>query len=278
MKQLVALTFVAMVIFSGCGKDIEEFNKPANYWYSKMVDSVANGSLDKADSYFSSLQSEHLNSSLLPEATMIMALAHMSQEEYLLAEHFLDEYIRRYSTSTDREYAEFLKIKAKFLALPHSGREQGLIQESLESIDTYKRKYPESIYLPLANTMQVQLELAKSSLNEQIAQLYDRLQKPLGAKYYRDMSHVVLDSSNIQPADITWYRYIFEGDGTSSWYDFMVPKTRSVVSMNETAIDDTRAWYDIFNPFASSEVDENKTYTQDAKDDKPWYDIFNFFK
>jgi outer membrane protein assembly factor BamD (BamD/ComL family) len=54
----------------------------------------------------------------LAEATMIMAQAHMAHEEYLLAEHFLDEYIRRYATPEGREYAEFLKSKPNFWPFP----------------------------------------------------------------------------------------------------------------------------------------------------------------
>ncbi len=253
MAKITAFMFAVLILFSGCGKDIEEFNKPATYWYNKMVNSVASGSLDRADSYFSSLQSEHSSSALLPEATLIMALAHMSQEEYLIAEHFLDEYNRRYSNANTKEYAEFLKIKSKFLALPNPGRDQGLIDETLKSITTYASRYPNSIYMPLVDTMRVQLELAQADLNEQVAMLYDRLQKPSGAKYYRELKPSNW-SQNIETnsANISWYRWMFEGDGSSSWYDFMIPQTRSVVSM--------------------SEDDNNQT------DDSSWYDMFNFFK
>ena len=229
---LIAVT--ALILLSGCGKEVDEFNKPAEYWYEKMVTAVSNGNLEKADSYFSSLQSEHISSPFLSEATMIMAQAHMAHEEYLLAEHFLDEYIRRYATPEGREYAEFLKIKAKFLALPHPGRDQGLIDDTLRSIDTFKGSYPYSTYLPLVHSMETQLQLARGVLNEQIAQLYDRLGKPKGSAYYRAIAPVTwIDSKEIVQANVPWYREMFEGDGTSSWYDFMIPKTRSVISMDD---------------------------------------------
>lgn len=224
----------ALILFAGCAKEIEEFNKPADYWYDKMVTAVSNGSLEKADSYYSSLQSEHISSPVLGEATMIMAQAHMAHEEYLLAEHFLNEYIRRYATPSGREYAEFLKIKAKFLALPNPGRDQGLIDDTLAGAKKYKAMYPDSVYLPLIGTMETQLYLAKGVLNEQIAQLYDRLQKPKGAQYYRSIAPVTwVKPEEIIHADIPWYREIFEGDGGSSWYDFLIPKTRSVISMDD---------------------------------------------
>lgn len=228
------IVMTALILLSGCGKDLEEYNKPAEYWYEKMVSAVSNGNLEKADSYFSSLQSEHISSPFLSEATMIMAQAHMAHEEYLLAEHFLDEYIRRYATPEGREYAEFLKIKAKFLALPNPGRDQGLIDETLKGIDSFKANYPYSIYLPLVHSMETQLQLARGVLNEQIAQLYERLGKPKGAGYYRAMAPVTwIDSKEVVHADIAWYKEMFEGDGSSSWYEFLIPQTRNVISMDD---------------------------------------------
>lgn len=228
------LAVMTLVLLSGCGKEVEEFNKPAEYWYDKMVSAVSNGNLEKADNYYSSLQSEHVSSLFLPEATMIMAQAHMAHEEYLLTEHFLDEYIRRYATREGREYAEFMKIKSKFLALPNPGRDQGLINETLSGVSEFKMNYPNSTYMPIVNSMETQLQLAKGTLNEQIAQLYERLGKSKGAKFYRAMAPVTwIDPKEVVIADVPWYREIFEGDGSSSWYDFLIPQTRSVVSMDD---------------------------------------------
>lgn len=228
------VAIAALVLFAGCAKEVEEFNKSADYWYGKMADAVATGNLEKADRYYSSLQSEHISSPMLGEATMILAQAHMAHEEYLLSEHFLNEYIRRYATPSGREYAEFLKIKAKFLALPNPGRDQGLIDETLKGVNAFKASYPGSAYTPLMDTMETQLHLAKGALNEQIAQLYDRLQKPKGAEYYRSIAPVAwIKPDELVPADVPWYREIFEGDGSSSWYDFLIPKTRNVVSMDD---------------------------------------------
>lgn len=229
---LIAMT--ALLFLTGCGKELEEFNKPAEYWYEKMVTAVSNGNLEKADSYFSSLQSEHISSPFLAEATMIMAQAHMAHDEYLLAEHFLNEYIRRYATPAGRENAEFLKIKAKFLALPNPGRDQGLIDETLKGVETFKISYPYSTYLPQINTMETQLQLARGVLNENIAQMYERLGKPKGAAYYRSMAPVTwIKADEVVNADIPWYREMFEGDGSSSWYAFLIPQTRNVISMDD---------------------------------------------
>ena len=100
--NFILVTLVAFIFLTGCSKELEEYNKPAVYWYAKIIQSISDGSVDKADNYYSSLQSEHVGSPLLPEATMILAIAHMHYEEYLLSEHFLNEYIKRYAEPTCR--------------------------------------------------------------------------------------------------------------------------------------------------------------------------------
>lgn len=233
---LTALT--AIFFFSGCAKDIEEYNKPAVYWYGKLVKNISRGDLEKADNYYSSLQGEHIGSPLLPEATMILAIAHMSNEEYLLSEHFLNEYIKRYATANEKEDAEFLKIKSKYRALPNPRRDQALIQEAIIEAQKFKNNYPNSMYYDVVETMQTRLYLAEAALNETIADLYVRLDKPKSAQYYRNIKpQPWIKWDEIDRANTAWYRAWFEGDGTQSWYAFMVPDTRSVVSRN-SVVDD----------------------------------------
>lgn len=235
---LSALLLLSM-LFSGCSKDVDEYNKPALYWYSKIVQSVSDKDLEKADNYYSSLQGEHIGSPLLPEATMILAIAHMHHEEYLLSEYFLDEYIKRYATPNEKEDAEFLKVKAKYMALPNPRRDQALISEAIKEGEAFKLNYSNSVYTDILNTMLTRLYLAEYALNESIADLYDRLDKPKSAKYYRMINpQPWIKSEEIDRAVAPWYRAWFEGDGTSSWYDFMIPDTKSVVSRNSISEED----------------------------------------
>jgi outer membrane protein assembly factor BamD len=235
------LAFSFIVMFTSCSKEVVEYNKPAVYWYAKIVESISAGNIDKADDYYSSLQGEHIGSPLLPEATMILAIAHMHNEEYLLTEHFLNEYVRRYANANEREFAEFLKIKAKYKALPNPRRDQVLIQEAIKDAKTFKQTYPDSMNYSLVDTMLTNLYLADASLNEAIADLYDRLDKPKAAAYYRTIRpEPWIKWNEIERANTAWYREIFEGDGTASWYAFMIPDTDSVVSRNTVKSDDNK--------------------------------------
>jgi len=232
MRQLLIL-ITTLLFFTACSKDIEEYNKPAAYWYKQMIASISDGNLDKADNYYSSLQSEHIGSPLLPEATMIMAQSHLQYEEYLLAEHFLNEYMKRYASPGELEYSQYLKIKAKYMALPNPRRDQGLINEAIQASMQFKVKYPHSIYYPIVDTMMTRLVLARASLNESIALLYERIDKPMGADHYRGIhKENWVDWEDIDKANVAWYKEVFEGDGQGSWYGPILPDTQSVVSRN----------------------------------------------
>ncbi|QSZ41030.1 outer membrane protein assembly factor BamD [Sulfurimonas aquatica] len=232
-KKLILTFFTILILFSGCAKEVDEYNKPALFWYAKIIEAISDGTIDKADNYYSSLQGEHIGSPLLPEATMILAIAHMQYEEYLLSEHFLNEYIKRYANPNEKEFAEFLKIKAKYLALPNPRRDQVLINDAILEAKQFRYNYSNSMYLSSIDSMITNLYMADAALNESIASLYGRLDKPKSEQYYRDIKpQPWIEWNNIDRADTPWYREWFEGDGTSSWYEYLIPETQSVVSRN----------------------------------------------
>jgi len=233
--QITLIIFILSLLFtfSGCSKPVDEYNKPAVYWYGKIIDSISDDNLEKADDYYSSLQGEHIGSPLLPEATMILAIAHMHDREYLLSEHFFNEYIKRYANANEKEFAEFMNIKSKYLSLPNPRRDQVLIDIAIKGGEKFEREYPNSMYYSVVSTMLTRLYLARAGLNEAIAGLYDRIDKPKAAAYYRAIDpEPWIKWNQVQRADTPWYKEWFEGNGKASWYGFMIPDTKSVVSRN----------------------------------------------
>ena len=199
---LLSMSLVMTFVFVGCSgsnDDVAEFNKPALYWYKKIASSIVKGSLDKADSYYISLKSEHMRSPLMPTAVMMLAHAHMNEEEYLLANYYLDEYNKRYGEEESREYTDFLKLQASFLGIKDVYKDQKLIIDSIETSKTYLARYPGSPYAPLVNTILIRLYMSQYLLNENIAALYDRTGKSKAAKIYRDKNK----GSAVEMADIT---------------------------------------------------------------------------
>ena len=210
---LAGIIMAVSFLFVGCGdeKEVAEFNKPALYWYQKIASSVTSGNLDKADAYYISLKSEHMRSPLMPTALMMLAHAHMNEEEYLLANYYLDEYNKRFGESENREYTDFMKLQASFLGIKDVYKDQKLIMDSIATAKTYINRYPGSTYAPLVNTMLIRLHMSQYLLNENIAALYDRTGKPDAAKVYRDKNKgSVVEMADITPPEKGIIGYVFD--------------------------------------------------------------------
>jgi len=211
-KKIILLSITLLFFISCSSKDAQkEYNKPAMYWYNKMLKNIADAQLDNADDILTSLQSEHRNSPLVPSALMILADAHMQEEEYVLANYYYDTYIKRYENRNLNSYVRYLKIKSKFMAFKQHFREQKLMDDTLLEINTFLYKYPYSPYIQLVKTMQTRLYMAKANLNIEIASLYERKDKPKAYEFYMAKAKKSWNNpSVIEPLSIPWYRVIFE--------------------------------------------------------------------
>lgn len=204
----------AVLILSGCGGDdktVEEYNKPAIYWYQKIAQSIADNNLDKADAYYISLKSEHMRSPMMQTSILMLAHAHMDEEEYLLASFYLDEYSKRFGESGNSEYIEFLKIKAAFLGIKDVYKDQKLIKDTIAAAEQFDDRYPGSSYQALVNTGLVKLYMTNYLLNENIAALYDRTGKEKAAVVYREKNkNSVVNQSDITPPEQGFVGSIFD--------------------------------------------------------------------
>jgi len=200
-KKSLAVLLLLISLLGCSGKNaVSEYDKPALYWYKNIVKSITKSNFDKADNFYVSLRSEHMRSPLLPTATLMLAQAHMDDGSYIMADYYLDEYLKKYASKGKVEQAKFLKIKAAFLGVKDINKDQKLMIDTLKEVDTFTQNYPKSPYLPMVNTLKVRLYMAQYLLNENIARLYDRIDKPLAAKIYREKNaHSPLSSADIQP-------------------------------------------------------------------------------
>ncbi len=205
--------FIVLVFMGGCStKKVKAvYNKPAIFWYQEILKKIGNDDLEKADDYYTSLSSEHVESPLLKTSMLILAQAHAKDEEYLLANFYLDEYLRRYGDENSIQYIKFLKIKTNFNAFVYPKRDQVLLSSTIENAKNYIKEYPDSIYIPLVQTMLTKLSLAQKSMDLGIISLYKRIGKPKAAKIYEKKlaNSWYKDIPLIKP-DTAWYREIFE--------------------------------------------------------------------
>ena len=201
----IFLLFTSAIFFLACSdKDaVNEYDKPALTWYQEIVKEIASVNLDKADNLYISLKSEHSRSPLLPTATMLLANAHMEDQAYIMADYYLDEYLKKYAAGSNIEQAKFLKIKAAFLGIKDVNKEQKLMIDTLIEVDKFVKLYPRSIYLPVVSTVKVRLQMSQYLLNENIASLYARLGKEKAEEIYKNKNaHSPLNMADIKAPDI----------------------------------------------------------------------------
>lgn len=210
-KNLLLVACAAFVFTACSSKEEQEYNKPALYWYNKMLKQIANSDLDAADDTYTSLESEHRNSPLIPTSLLILVNGHMAEEEYALANFYLDEYIKRYGLSKDIDYVRYLKIKANFLGFKYQFRDQELIEKTITEINDFKNNYKNSPYMPLVDTINARLYMAKATMDKEIADLYKRVGKDEASKIYNEkVKQSWVDPKEIEAVDVPWYRSIFE--------------------------------------------------------------------
>lgn len=210
MRFSLILCIVFISIFIGCAKKELEYNKPAAYWYESIIKEINFGNLEGADNYFSSLQSEHINSPLVPEAMLILGQAHIEKEEYLLAEFYFDEYLKRYASLSNQDYVRYLKILSHFYGFKNYSKDQEFLTRSIEDLKNFLKNYPDSRYKPYVEYIYVKFLLGQMELNRAIANVYDKQNKTEARDEYLSRNDEQLYKAlNPKPSHIPWYVRLF---------------------------------------------------------------------
>ncbi|EAI0652224.1 outer membrane protein assembly factor BamD [Campylobacter coli] len=213
MRKKIFLFILLGVLFSACSTKNNEglYNLSANEWYKQIIKDLQDKDLEKADDHYNGMASEHIADPLLETTQIILAQAHMDEEEYQLAEFYLDEYNKKFGNSRNADYIRYLKIKAKFDAFAVPNRNQALMLESQKEIDSFLKDYPYTKYEPLVQTMLTKFNLAVFYLNDTIHDLYERTGHTQSAEIYQErlQESEFYHQSIIKP-ELPWYRSIFE--------------------------------------------------------------------
>lgn len=215
MKKLNIFLLILMIFFSACASNkkemFDDYNLSDNAWLEKIIESVKKNDLEKADSDYISLYSEHINSPLLASAMLILSEAHAKEHEYLLANYYIDEYIKLYGNSSNYEWLNYLKIKNNFNAFSLPNRNQYLLKDTLKDIDVFLVSNQNSKYSPLVNSIKTKLNLSELMLDTDIRDLYRRMGHLESEEVYdkRIKNNDLNDIKYIKPR-LPWYRKLFE--------------------------------------------------------------------
>ncbi|ENA3366014.1 outer membrane protein assembly factor BamD [Campylobacter upsaliensis] len=213
MKKNLLILSLIITFFTACStknKD-ELYNLSPSQWYAQIIKDLQDKDLEKADTHYSGMASEHIADPLLEPTLIILAQAHMDEEEYQLAEFYLDEYNKKFGNSKNVDYTRYLKIKAKFEAFAVPNRNQALMLQSQQEIDNFLKEYPNTQYKPLVQTMLTKFNIAVFYLDSTIADLYNRTNRQQSYEIYQEklQQSEFFERSIITP-DLPWYRAIFE--------------------------------------------------------------------
>lgn len=197
MKKNISIYLFALsaYLLTACSNKVEEFDKPAMYWYEEIFKEIRYNNLETADTKFASLQSEHTNSPLIPEAMLALGHAHMAQDEFLLAEFYFDEYLKRFSNRQNYSYINYLKILARFYSFKNQSKDQEFMNESAIEIKNYLDAYPDEIYTPFVGYIYTKFKLGQIELNQAIANVYRKQDKEYAANLYLKRSDSALQKN-----------------------------------------------------------------------------------
>lgn len=210
-KNLFILLFLSFYLSACAIKSDELYNLTAQQWYKQIVKDLQNKDLEKADEHYTSMASEHTADPLLEPIQLILAQAHIDDEEYKLANFYLDENAKKFGTPKNIDFIRYLQIKAKFKSFKQPNRDQGLLLESMKQIDEFSSNYPNGKYDPLIKTMLAKFNLAIYALDENIAALYKRTGRTQSYEVYlQKLEESDFVGVPMKKAKISWYRRIFE--------------------------------------------------------------------
>ena len=209
ISLIISCALLCLGWFSACAQKEVQYNKSAAYWYENILKEINFGNLEGADSHYSSLQSEHINSPLLPEAMLILAQAHMDREEYLLASFYIDEYAKRFSTFSDQDYLGFLKILANYYGFKNYAKDQEFLYRTVDETQAYLNDFPNSRYKPFVEYIFIKFKLGENELNTSIANVYKRKGKTQAQDDYLSRNQEIAQDIKIKPSHIPWYVRIF---------------------------------------------------------------------
>ena len=201
MKKYIFYSLITLLIL-GCSNttnnikvnNIQKMDSAENI-YTLIYKKIYQKNIDDADDLYIKLKTDFENSDLTKKAAKDLAIVHMQNKEYILANFYLQEAL---SIDSNDEFAKFLLIKNQFLAAVENQRDINYMQKALKALELNRNLVYSDDYVILANSMLTRVKLDILYKNREIGNLYQRLNKTNAAKLYLEKAKELgIDSKEI---------------------------------------------------------------------------------
>ena len=201
-KQSIFLLLLIILLLSNCttsNKNILIENNSSNNFekksYNKIYNSIQKGDLDEEDNAYIDLKTSIDNRNRIADAATNLAIAHITKGENILANYYIQEALQ-YNPSN--QMLHFLLMKNQFLAAAKNSNETSYLQKALSALKTNKRLLSNYDYNILADSMITRVELTIALNNQEISNLYQRLNKTNASTFYKEKATLLgIDTQEI---------------------------------------------------------------------------------
>ncbi len=188
MKRFAILAISAILINS-CAQNNNSLQKTKDIatvksdktLYRSIYYNIRQNNLDSADDLYVKLKSDYENSPYLKDAANILAIAHMQNREYILANFYIQEALQ----NSSNDNLKYLLAKNQFMAAVMNSSDNTYITKSKEALKSDTDIIYNSDYHLLANSFLTRVKLQDIYNNIQTSALYKRIGKEGAYKLYQ---------------------------------------------------------------------------------------------
>ena len=159
---ILALPLSALLL-AACESDDELVfeERPVEVLYNQGFNAMIAGDYQESAQLFDEVERQHPYSQWASKAQLMAAFAHYQRNSYDDAINALDRFIELHPGNKDIEYAYYLKALSYYEQISDVGRDQGMTQLALNSLDELTRRFPDSRY---SRDASLKIDLARDHL------------------------------------------------------------------------------------------------------------------
>ena len=190
-----------LLILGGCSNNAQLLNGQISLennttgLYGKIMQNIYSHNLDEADDSYVDLKTNSEDRELIAKAAKNLAIAHIAKDENILANYYIQEALQY---SPGDEFMTYLLNKNQFLAAAKSSNEAAYLQKALSALKINRQLLIDEDYTLLADSMLDRVEYTLVLNNQDVSQLYKRLNKINASEFYKNKATILgIDSSEI---------------------------------------------------------------------------------